>query len=441
MSEATLTQPSISVKHVQQPLMGQSPEQEKLDIFKIVNENPSGKTEEVIEESKKVEPVTDEFVEEPVTEEIPVVKEFLTTEESIEIPIESESTATSEQVSTEPEKAEELPVGRKAANAAFAAKDREVRDLKKKLAEVEPLAKKLLDLEKQLAETPKADPEIVTRLTAVEKELEKATRERDAYRQRLSVTDVTQSDEYQSLVLKPFNEDILPAILDIEKATNGEVSKAYIDSIISNPDPVKRREMVRSLKDKLDSGDYNELAALIPKYRQVAVDRNRLTQNASEVLALQAREKENMSKQQQEQYTKAIKGEFSNQDACIRKEAFGDFDISSDTELKIALDEAGSKAEAFDWYNAPVQAQAAIKAALKNFPVALMLTKKQLSDTKIELEKVTKELTDLKTATKKIVKSSPQAGSTTTGAQKVDNDPKEVDVKLTGGSLAEMLRT
>jgi len=437
MSEATIN----PTKYVQTPLTGQSPEMEKLGGMAILNlvQNEEPKKEEVVVEDKKEEPVVeDNFKEEEPekVDEIPVVEEKVE-KTSVDVIEEKVNEAIAEAV-VEAEKAPELPASRKAAQSAFAAKDREIKTLAKQVKELEPLAAKAKELEEIVAKAPKVDPEIEARLAAVEARNKELETQAETYKKELYATNVEKSDEFKQLVTDPFTNSIQPVIRAITKATNGVISKATIDDIVVTQDPSERHEKLRALREQLDPADYQELAAMIPEYRKVIENRSKLTANAQQTVALKQREQEQGMQKAREEYQKNLKAELPLHDSRLKTEVFAG--IEADETLEEKLNQASKNLENFNWYESTVPQQAAVKAALKNFPIALTFAKVEINKLKEEKVNLENRVKELESATKKLTKASPAAGGSTTGAQRVNTEPEEVG-KLDGAGLVGMLRS
>lgn len=334
------------------------------------------------------------------------------------------------------EKPEELPTGRKAAQAAFAAKDREIRELKKQLNEVRPKAERAAELETQLASLPKVDPDLQTKVTAYEKEIQRLKDESEHYKKEFAVVAVDRSEEFQETVKKPWDEIVVPSIQVLTKSTNGEVNMSVVQDIALTEDPVARKEKLRSFKDRLEPDDYAELASVVPKCREVIQKNTALKKNAQETVALKQREQEQQRKQFIEKYESDVKKTFAERDQHFRKQFFTGVE---DPELDKALQQSGQQAEALPWFDATPEVQATVRAALKNYPVAFAVLNKQLAKEKQKTADLEKQLKELQSVAKKTVKATPDAGATSSGQHKQDDVIEEFKGPLTGASLLSAL--
>lgn len=383
---------------------------------------------------------------EPVVEEKPTKK---TT--TIESPLGDFEVPTSEEPEPEPvrepevqEQPEDLPEKRKAAQEAFAAQKRQIKEQKQIIAELSPLKAEVENLRKQIAEIPKADPEIASRARALDEELERTKLQLKETRTRLAEISLNEDDEYRGKVTTPLQEEILPVIGVIVQSTNGEITKEYIDQL-AVLDPVTQRQKVNELKDKLDPQDFADLKSMLPKYRDVIKTHNDMKKNAEGRQQLRRQEQEKGQQRQFQEYSEAYTSSFDQHDQALQKKFYGE---SLDPEFKGALDHFDKAIKNVNPLNADPKVMAGIMALAKNQPIIVAVLERQIEKQKAEYEAkitaLTKENKELTAANKKFSSATPNAGTTTAGSSAPSQKPKEdeIDLKknpLTAESLAAML--
>lgn len=413
-------------------------------MFDAANEKPEEDEvvqEQVVQEVVQEEPVREEVQETVVEEEPKKTKKIESPLGEFEIPAGTEVTETQEEPVAE-QVEETLPTSQKAAQQAFAAQKRQLKELKQKIAELQPKADETEALRKQVAGMPKVDPEIATRVKALDEDNQRLKEALNATKTRLAEVSLNDDDEYKSKVLEPFNGEILPVIKTLEKVTNGEVTKALVDHL-ATLDPVTQREQVRALQDKLDPQDLADLKAILPKYRQVISENEKLTKNASGRVELRKQEEERTRSEQFQKYSDEFTSSFDQHDSGLAKKFYGE---NIDPELKGALDFYDQRIKAINPLNTDPKIMSGIMAVAKHHPVIVTMLERQMEKQKEQYEekigKLEKENKELASANKKFTQATPNAGTTTTGAPKAVQKSDEIDLTkggLTSESLIGML--
>jgi len=316
-------------------------------------------------------------------------------------------------------------------------KEKELKQTKNQLAEYQRQVEELQSRKPEV----RVDPEFQTRYEALEEKFKAQEQELTNFRKDAAVYRVEKSPDYLNKVQKPFEEEIQPVIIDLTKATNGQLNKNVFDTL-ARLDPVTYREEMRKLKETLEPGDYQELAITIPKYRQVIIQNKELRENADKIIALKQRELEQQQQGWEQEYKKELTGLLAKKDEALAKQLFSHIE---DPEVKEMIEGArgqmGAKLEGFDWHKAPVEAQAAVMAGVKNYPIVVQIMGKQISALENKLAEAEKKCGELEKAQKQMVKAIPGAGVSSSGDKNKDSEPEVFEGKLDANKLFQMERS
>lgn len=423
---------------------------EKLSGLSLVqleqsNEEPEKEEEIPVEQTVQEETPAEEVTTQEVTEEPEkeVKKETVKIESplgDVEIPTERKEVKPEEDDETKAKEDFKAIAGsQKKQEQAFINLRRELKEQKLAAKEVVALRQQIEELKARPPEI-KVDPEFQTRYEALDQEYKKAQEELATFRKDAAIYRVEKTDEYINKVDRPFKEEVNPVIIDLTKATNGAINKNTFDAL-AQMDPVQYREEMRKLRETMEVADYNELAAAVPKYRQIIKDNTALRQNADKMIALQQKEQEEMMEGGKKEYLEKLGGELKTRDEALAKQLFAGVE---DPDLKGMIESSRKQMEdrlkSFQWYEAPVEAQAAVLAGVKNYPIVVAIMGKQIETLESKLADAQKENKSLKQEQEKINKASPSAGVTSGGASKTDVEPEEFKGKLDASTLFKMER-
>lgn len=413
--------------------MTENDEKEEKEVKEVIPEKKEEPVKEVVEEVQ-------EEVEEPKKEEKSDAIKIDSPLGEVEIPdkkVEKKPEVEEEDDDKAWEEVAGSQTKQKKAFIGLRQKEKELKQTKNQLAEYQRQVEELQSRKPEV----RVDPEFQTRYEALEEKFKSQEQELTNFRKDAAVYRVEKSQDYISKVDKPFKEEVQPVIIDLTKATNGLVNKNVFDHL-AQIDPVTYREEMRKLKETLEPSDYQELAAAVPKYREVIKNNIELRENADKIIALKQRELEQQQQGWEQEYKKELSGLLVKKDEALAKTLFNHIE---DPELKEMIEGArgqmGAKLEGFDWHKAPVEAQAAVMAGVKNYPIVVQIMGKQISALETKLADAEKENTELKKAQKQMVKAIPGAGVSSSGDKNKDSEPEVFEGKLDASKLFQMERS
>lgn len=378
------------------------------------------------------EPVVTEPVDEPITDILDPVVTETTTETAEKSPVEvTEIIETPDEDAEAKKKFNEVSSSKKKQETAFIELSREQRKFKKEAAKIPDLESKIKELEQKVSEAPTTPPpEFQARLDGVEQKLKEAEEDRVRLKKELSVVAVDRSDEYIEAVKRPWEEEVIPTLQSVANGSDGAVSIQQLHAIAQIADPVEQKAALRALREHLDAGDYQELAAILPKYKDVVRKNKVIRENADQALALQNRDKELAMEQGRKTYQEELKNRYTARDAELRKQILPEVDAEAEEALK----SADTRLSAVDWYATTPDQQGAVLAALKNYPIAVAVLQKQIKQKDEKLKEFEAENKELKKVTSKLSKASPPAGSSSAGTNRT-SDSEDEEIDLTKGGL------
>lgn len=435
------------------PLKAPAPQDQisKLDLldvnmlaqFPTNPEEPEDEPQKPVEKEPEEESIPDAPAEDVVVNEKKGLKIDSPLGE-IEIPAvkdkekKSEAPATEQHTEDDDKAWDEIAGSQAKQKKAFIDLRQQLKEKKRLAEEAETLRNQLKELQSRPPEV-KIDPEIQTKLEAITKRAQELEEENKNWRRDAAVYRVEKSEDYINKVDKPFKEEILPAIIDLSKATNNRINKEVVDRL-ALLDPVSYREELRKFREDLDPVDYAELSNIVPKYREVIGLNAHFRKNAEHVSALQAKQREEEAEANRRQYFSELQQHYTQKDKAIANQFFSQLE---DKELKqlgeAARDQMEERMKAFEWYAAPVEAQAAIMAGAKNYPIIIQVMSRQI-------EALEKKITEAETAKaalekeqKRLAKATPSAGVSGGAPSKPDTEPQVIDGKISVEGLESLL--